>query len=453
MKTSSTKDLSKRCYFHRRKKLEQSVGFQDEKSLLTTRHPSSEQSSSCLDQSKNKNDLGILIVSQHFPPEIGGGATHVFDMAKYLSELGCFIYVLTVHPWYPYGTFSKGSKLYKSEHFNGIKVFRIWTFQPSSNDPCVSGRFLEYSIFPLHAMSSMFLMLNKLDFDVVITSQPPEPVCIVGYLAKKFFGKKWIMDVRDLWHEAAIDRGYISRDSLISRVSFFSKNKLYAHTDCIAYTSEFIKDHIAKKYGIDERNFFYNPNGIDPRIFKSQNIEKKDQIIYLGSLGHQYDLIPLVDSLDLLDRKIKLIIRGDGENKAQLIEKIEDESRRDQIIFLPILDHNELVKTLSESLLGVISLRDGGTYDFVLPIKVLEYFASGLAVVGSGGKEVKRLLDEERGIFIKNDKKEFADAINLLIRNEDLRKKMGMNGKKFVEENFNKTKIIDALYHRIKEII
>ena len=401
----------------------------------------------------NNAGPGVLLVSQHFPPEIGGGATHVYDMAKYLSELGCSVNVLTAHPWYPYGTFNKEVGLCKSEYSEGTEVFRIWTYQPDSNDPNTPKRLLEYSIFPLHAISRMFSTLNKINFDVVITSQPPETVSFIGYFAKKFFGKKWIMDVRDLWHEAAIDMGYISRDSILSRIAFKLKDTMYAHADCIAYTSEVIKDHIAKRYGIDESKFFFNPNGIDPEIFKSQNTEKKNQVIYLGSLGHQYDLVPLIDSLDLFDKKIKLVIRGNGENKDRLIKKVKDEGRSNQVKFLPVMSQNELINTLSESLLGVISLKDGGKYDFVLPIKVLEYFASELAVVGSGGSEVKRLLDEKRGIFINNDKKEYADAVNLLLENEDLRREMGKNGRMFVETYHNKVETISGLRHIIGEII
>jgi glycosyltransferase involved in cell wall biosynthesis len=113
---------------------------------------------------------------------------------------------------------------------------------------------------------------------------------------------------------------------------------------------------------------------------------------------------------------------------------------------------DSLVNALSESLIGIIPLREGKDYDFVLPIKVLEYFAAGLPVVGSGGIEVKKLLDGNRGIFIKNDKKEFSKAINLLLKDEKLRKKMGLNAKEFVHNNFNKPDIINSLYDKIKKL-
>jgi len=396
-----------------------------------------------------KNVKKVLIVSQHFPPEIGGGSTHVFDICKYLHSLNCKIFVLTGHPCYPYGKFNRNSKLFKSERRHNLNIFRIWNFQPTSSDPDTANRLLEYLSFPIHAIFWLLILNKKIDFDIVLTSQPPETVCVTGFFAKILLKKRWVMDVRDLWHEAAVEEGYIKKTGFISKLAYFLKDKIFKKADYLACTSEVIIKIIADKYKIAESKFFLNQNGINPEDFKENDVSKKKNIIYLGSMGHQYDLNPVIDAMDYIDNDVNLLIRGDGENKPVIKKKIKEGDKNNRVFFVPTLSKKNVNGLLSESMIGIIPLRDGADYDFVLPIKVLEYFAAGLPVVGSGGKEVEKLLDDGRGIFISNNKKDFAKAINLLLNNSEKREEMGSKARNFVEENYNKPVIIQRLYDKI----
>ena len=47
--------------------------------------------------------MNVLVIAQYFPPDMGGGATRAYNMAKGLSLAGCDVTVVTSFPHYPTG--------------------------------------------------------------------------------------------------------------------------------------------------------------------------------------------------------------------------------------------------------------------------------------------------------------------------------------------------------------
>ena len=48
-------------------------------------------------------NLKVLIIAQYFPPDMGGGATRAYNVAKGLKLNGCEVTVVTAFPHYPSG--------------------------------------------------------------------------------------------------------------------------------------------------------------------------------------------------------------------------------------------------------------------------------------------------------------------------------------------------------------
>ena len=46
-------------------------------------------------------------------------------------------------------------KFFKKENFEGITLYRIWTYQPSTKNPSFLGRLFYYTIFPI--LTNLFL--------------------------------------------------------------------------------------------------------------------------------------------------------------------------------------------------------------------------------------------------------------------------------------------------------
>ena len=85
---------------------------------------------------------------------------------------------------------------------------------------------------------------------------------------------------------------------------------------------------------------------------------------------------------------------------------------------------------------------------------VAEAMASGKPVIGSNvGGIPDQIIDGYNGFLVQPRKpKEIAEKILWLINNPEEARRMGMNGRRIVEEKFDINKRIDrliSLYHRI----
>ena len=153
----------------------------------------------------------VCIVSQHYPPEKSGNASRIYDTAVHLARLGLDVTVIAPHPTFPTGSFRRTWKRSDVQEIDGVRVVRLWTWQPVTRDPGFASRMGYYLIFPIHA--ALWLLLARNRFDAIMTSAPPLFTGIPGYILKRTSRVKWILDIRDLWIDASISLGFLREES------------------------------------------------------------------------------------------------------------------------------------------------------------------------------------------------------------------------------------------------
>ena len=88
---------------------------------------------------------------------------------------------------------------------------------------------------------------------------------------------------------------------------------------------------------------------------------------------------------------------------------------------------------LSASDIVALTSKNEGT-----PVSIIESMASGTASISTNVGGVSDIIENEvSGIIAPNNVKEFGDALLKIISNENLRKKIGKNGKKKVLSLYN----------------
>ena len=398
----------------------------------------------------------LLLITQNFPPESVGGAIHNFDVAEYLSKLGCGVHVLTSHPTYPYGEFKRQRKLHWEEENGCVKVSRIWTFQPTRPNPPPIERFLQYFIFPIHAFLRLvwILVRSRRRYDAIITSHPPEPILLAGYLVRKIFRKPWIIEFRDLWLESAASLGFVSEDGFLYHLSEKLRHLAIQNAELLVYTTESIRDTFIAKYRPRVKQIL-NPNGIIPD--KCPVSSYKDRtLIYLGNLSSAYNLESLIRSLlHVEDKSLKLIFVGGGDKKLELIKLVRELDLENVVEFVGNLPHEQALHLTSRSLLGLHSLMRIDQNKAPISIKMLEYMGCGIPFVVANAKgELQKLVEASgAGLMVEDVPEEIGKAINRLVNDGDLRSKMGVRGRSFVKKEYNKQRIISELYHEITAVL
>ena len=174
-------------------------------------------------------------------------------------------------------------------------------------------------------------------------------------------------------------------------------------------------------------------------------------IIHIGQFSDEKNHPFLIESFQkvlLTIGNAKLLFIGEGKN-FQTIQTFVNENKLDQAIFFA--GHREGVQQL---LAGSDLFIMGSTIEGV-PGVVLEAGMQSLptvAVKAGGVGEV--VIDGETGLLLLNHHADqFAAAIVTLLQQTALRKEMGANAKKFVEQHYSLRQCLDAFEILYKDIL
>ncbi len=242
---------------------------------------------------------------------------------------------------------------------------------------------------------------------------------VVGF--KRFFVSAWGDDV------------FIHRKNFILKklISFSLKKAVR-----IFSTSKAISDVIKKDYNLDSQII---PFGVDTIKFKPHSRKMLNPItIGLIKSLEPYNGIEnlLLAFKTLLLRNIndiQLLIIGEGSFKDKLEKLVKELNINDKVTFLGKIDHSEIVKYYNKiSIFVCPSIRES------FGVSIIEASSCQLPVIGNNVGGIKEVIkDGKTGYLIDtSDTTLLADTIQKFILNDKLIKNFGLNGRKFVMENF-----------------
>ncbi|NQS88299.1 glycosyltransferase family 4 protein, partial [Patescibacteria group bacterium] len=265
----------------------------------------------------------------------------------------------------------------------------------------------------------------------------------------KKLGTKCVVDIQDLWPETF----RVFFPFKIGMVSF-SPIKKYADTiyhsaDALIAVSE---TYTKRALSVCNNNkpFYVLYLGIDLKLFDKYNdncfpIKKGDNefwVIYIGTIGRSYDvkaILNAAESLKYSQKNMRFFIAGNGPQLAQM-KKIAQNKKLTNCKFLGFVKFENLVELLKNSDVGLNAFVKSGKNSF--PNKVFDYMAAGLPIINSIQGELEQLLKLKNiGIqYEAGNAESLKDAILELYNNPKMRKEMGKNARKLVEEKFDKNK-------------
>lgn len=394
----------------------------------------------------------VCIISQHFPPEKSGNASRIYDTAIHLAELGIDVTVLAPHPTFPTGSFPRTWKRSDTQKIDGVRVVRLWTWQPGSGDPGFASRMAYYLLFPVHA--ALWLLFARSRFDVIVTSAPPLFTGLPGYVLKRTSKVKWILDIRDLWIDASISLGFLQEGSIFERMGRKFEQMCLARADLVGVTTEELGRRISSRYEVTAPMDIV-PNGVNTDFFRPVNNGKKRQIVYAGNVGHAQDLEKVALAVKSMNGtyNLKFLIAGDGDTRKHLERMVRAENLTDSVIFTGTLPREEIPQLLSESLVGVAPLKQLKTLEYAAPTKAYEYMACGIPFVGCGNGEIAHLAKESgAGLIAENTPEAIAATLSALLDDPGRMEEMGRRGREYVAEHYDRRAVALKLKQHIERM-
>lgn len=178
--------------------------------------------------------------------------------------------------------------------------------------------------------------------------------------------------------------------------------------------------------------------------------DERIRIGYVGSLGYSYDLSSVFEAMRKLDsdllNKIQFVVIGDGSKR----EQFEKEAYGLPVVFTGRMPYSDMVWFLAHCDIAVNPIHSGSAGSIIN--KVGDYAMAGLPVINTQECEEYRnlLVEYQAGINCKCESStEIAEAIEKLVLNSDLRKKMALNSRKIGEEYFDRKNT----YRKLVDII
>lgn len=189
----------------------------------------------------------------------------------------------------------------------------------------------------------------------------------------------------------------------------------------------------------------------------SKNLSKEKmctsvQMVFLSNLLERKGVLDLLDALVLLRKRgflsiCNIVGAETAEIKKERLQyEISKRGLDGVVIYKGSMYGDDKSKELKIADLFVHPTRDD-----CFPLVLLEAMAHGLPCVSTNEGAISEIIDDGKtGLIVeKNNPQDLADKIEILLKDEALRKRMGAEGRKKYEQEFT----IECFERRLSDIL
>ena len=255
----------------------------------------------------------------------------------------------------------------------------------------------------------------------------------------KIINRKIIFDFDDALFVNHSDKNY--KDNTKQKLLLASTLK---NVQQVIVSTNYLKDY-AKQYN---KNIVVIPSVIDTDEYtiKNYSLKNNNKIIlgYTSSVWNLYYLQLIKNALKNIFKKHNNVCLEIISGKDFYLDGVKIINKK-----FKIAGH---VKALQNFDIGLEPLADDSWTRGKAGFKGLEYMACGIPTISSPvGINVNKIQDGVNG-FLANSENEWFKKLSLLIENYDLRKKMGLNGRKMVEQYYSLKKTVPKFIYTINKM-
>jgi len=376
------------------------------------------------------------------------------DLVRELSARGVNVYVVTPRQ--------------KREHLptelarqDNIHLLKVKTGNITSTKS-----FIEKGISTIMIQHQYIKAIKKyfkdVHFDMILYATPPITFNKIASYFKTTQNSKTYLMLKDIFPQNAVDIGILKKGSLLWWYFRKKEKELYKVSDAIGCMSRGNVEYLLKHNGFIEKDKVeVFPNAIKPisRVEKKEkNIEVLEKydipidhtlFVYGGNLGKPQGvdfLLEVVDNFYKVEGGHLLIV-GSGTEYDRIEEHVK-KGKPKNVSLLSKLPKEEYDKLVISTDVGLIFLDKRFTIPN-FPSRLTSYMESSLPILAATDRntDLKDVIAESKcGFWCESgDINSFINYAQELAKDEGLRSEMGLNGRIYLEENYDITKTIDIL--------
>lgn len=402
--------------------------------------------------------MRILILSQYFWPE----SFVVNDLAIKLADKGHEVTVATGKPNYPDGEIYPGysaSGTQFERYATKIDVVRVPVHPRGKGG--AKNLVLNYLTFVMMGLWYFPRLLKGKKIDAIIVFAPSPIVQVIPAILLKWIKRAHLaVWVQDLWPESLSATGFVKKPWLLKVVGVMVRN-IYRRCDTLLLQSHAFFDPVRKYAELEKLVYF--PNSLDmgktvslstpiPEKLKHE-LESSFSVVFAGNVGKAQSLESIVEAAALLkhEASVQLFIVGSGSMLDWLINQ-KKMFQLDNLTLPGRFPMEAMGQIFQRSDALLVSLKDEEIFSYTVPSKIQAYLASGRPIIAALRGEGARVITQAGAGMVCEPENGRALAATIMAMKDSSsveRDKMGADGLKFFQENYD----MDSQSDRLIEIL
>lgn len=370
--------------------------------------------------------MRILYIVQYFNFPDQTGSTRPYDLATAFVKQGHEVIVLTSDES------GQAKRKWTLIERDGLKVYRLDC--PYDNKMGFVKRIVAFCKYFTQASIKQFSM----DYDLMLASSTPLTNGIPALAARRFRGKPYVFEVRDVWPGVPIAMGYF-KNRLAQKLLYAFEKRIYKKAAAIVPLSIGMDENIKMRYPNDKSVVIPNISELNRFAHAEKTVdidfpEGKKIVLYAGTFGNVNGLSyvnKLAKETLALDPDLWFYLIGKGKEKEDNIKGAAELGVLNKNVFyfdpvkkddLPYLYNNCTVG--SSFVIDIPALWDNSANKFFDTLA-----AHKPIVINHKGWQADTIENENIGFVLPPEvNQEVASSFVAYMNDIDLLKKQGENG-------------------------
>jgi glycosyltransferase involved in cell wall biosynthesis len=284
----------------------------------------------------------------------------------------------------------------------------------------------------------------------VVTGHEPETAAL-GLHLRALCGARVVFDVHEVWQETMAERMPRFIRPLARRAFAEALRCIARRVDWITTVSPPIRDFYRAVRRDGRVDIIYNSPLIEVFPLCRQDVEGPVVIAHEGSLNIGRGMLEMLEALAMARRSIEvrlLIVGGVRQwDRAQFDARVSALGLAAAIDSPGWVSYDSIGRLLSQSQIGIVAMQPSTNNYVGLSNKLFNYMCCGLAVIVPEGSATADLVREaDCGVAVDTTSAgAIAGAIVKLARDPALRRRLGANGRRAIEQTYGWHKMAERL--------
>jgi len=260
----------------------------------------------------------------------------------------------------------------------------------------------------------------------------------IGVLLKLKTKAKVIYDVHEDVPKQILTKYWIPKllRHPIAKIVNITEKSLTRFIDAVVVATEGIAENFQKFKPVVIHNYPYL------KMFSNFSLKEKKEniVVYVGGITRLRGAIEMVRAMEYLSHIKNIRLDLIGKFVPQKLEReLKSMLGYRQVRFYGWKPWSEAWKHVQRAIAGLVIFHPAPNHEKALPNKLFEYMAAGIPVIASNFPLWKNIIEKNKcGLCVNPlDPKEIARAIEYLLTHPEEARKMGENGRRAVEKQYN----------------